>query len=150
MAYRTYINGHEWLGNNESSEIIFEELKRQGCPFDEEYCVKDFEVKDLDRLVKAVEKHLYHLYEARPRMVDTLGIFKLINEDNRAYTLDQLTLRLQEFRECGYIFVSATLLEFIGKENVDWEFYWKRDKKTKELVCHYRLINNGKCIFSAY
>jgi hypothetical protein len=39
MSYRTYINGHEWLGNNEMYDEIYEELKRQGCPFDKEGCV---------------------------------------------------------------------------------------------------------------
>lgn len=61
MSYRTYINGHEWLGNNEYSKEIFEELKRQGCHFDEEKCVYDFEVKDLDGLVKATEKYIRKL-----------------------------------------------------------------------------------------
>lgn len=58
MSYRTYINGHEWLGNNEYSKEIFEELKRQGCSFDEEECAYNFEVKDLDGLVKATEKYI--------------------------------------------------------------------------------------------
>ena len=58
MSYRTYINGHEWLGNNEMYDEIYEELKRQGCPFDKEGCVggyreNPFEVKDLNGLVMA-------------------------------------------------------------------------------------------------
>ena len=32
MAYRTYINGHEWLRENVMYDEILEELSRQGCP----------------------------------------------------------------------------------------------------------------------
>ena len=144
MAYRTYINDHEWLGNNEYSKEIFEELERQGCKFDNEECwVKEpFEVKDLDGLVKAVERHLMHLYNTRPRQLDSLGIFANVeNGDNRGYTEDQLTLRLQEFSNYGYLFYSVKLLEYGGEEGKDWEFYWEIDKESNELVCHYRLIN---------
>lgn len=154
MAYRTYINDHEWLGNNEYSEIIFDELKRQGCPFDEEWDVgfkEPFEVKDLDGLVKAVERHLMHLYNTNPKQLSSLSIFANVeNGDNRGYTENQLTLRLQEFSNYGYLFYSVNLLKYVGEEGKDWEFYWERDKESNELVCHYRLINDGKCLFKAY
>ena len=152
MSYRTYINGHEWLGNNETSEIIFSELKRQGCCFDEEKCVREpFVVKDLDGLVKATERHLMNLFEKNPNALSSVNIFKSIKEDdNCSYTLDQLTLRIQDFRMYGYLFVSYMLLKYVGKEDGNWEFYWERDKKNKQLVCHYRLINDGKCIFTAH
>ena len=64
MAYRTYINGHEWLGNNEMYDEIYQELVRQGCHFDEDGCVIDpFEVKDLDGLLKACEKVIIRLVQ---------------------------------------------------------------------------------------
>lgn len=52
MSYRVYVhaeNGKEYqcLGNNELPNVLVEELKKQGCEFDENYCFDDFEIKDL-------------------------------------------------------------------------------------------------------
>ena len=56
MSFRTYINENEWLGNNILPGIIAEELRRQGCVFDEDGCVfEPFQIKDLDGIIKATE-----------------------------------------------------------------------------------------------
>lgn len=150
MAYRTYINGNEWLGNNEYSEEIFNELKRQGCPFDEEYSLwnretqepEEFEVKDLDGLVKATEKYILNMFENNPNVAN------FINDFNLAKKFSDLTFSLKNLQECAYIFASARLLNFVGKDNytIDYE----NDEKTKKLIFHYKLKENAKCIFSAY
>ena len=154
MAYRTYINGHEWLGNNEYSEEIFNELKRQGCKFNADWETEDFdsfEVKDLDGLVKATEAYLMNKFRKNPKCMNIGDLFQRVEDkEDRGYTEDQLTLRLQEIREYGYLFLSVKLLEYVGEEYKDWEFYWERDKETKQLVCHYRLLKDGKCMFKAY
>ena len=54
MSYRIYVhtkNGgkRQCLGNNECPEVLVEELKKQGCEFDEDYCFSNFEIKDLQR-----------------------------------------------------------------------------------------------------
>ena len=48
MAYRTYINEHEWLGNNAMYDEIYEELKRQGCPFDTNHITNDYKANLTD------------------------------------------------------------------------------------------------------
>ena len=71
MSYRTYINNHEWLGNNEMYDEIYQELVRQGCPFNEDNCVVEpFEVKDLDGLIKACEKVIVKKCERNKKIAD--------------------------------------------------------------------------------
>lgn len=151
MAYRTYINGNEWLGNNEYSEEIFDELKRQGCPFDEDYLLpwneethkrEAFEVKDLDGLVKATEKYILNMFEKNN------NIANFTNDFNLAKKVSDLTFSLKNLQECAYIFASVQLLNYVGKDNytIDYE----NDEKHKKVIFRYKLKENAKCIFTAY
>ena len=112
MAYRTYINGHEWLGNNVMYEEIYEELKRQGCPFDENNNVETpFEIKDLDALVKATEKAITNLYNKRIRFNQNIADFSEHFTDE----IEDLTWMMMQAQEYGYIFLSAMLLRYVGE-----------------------------------
>lgn len=143
MAYRTYINGHEWLGNNVLYDEIYDELKRQGCPFDEDCCVgweTPFEVKDLDSLVKATEKAIINLYNKRIQIKENIADFS----EYITHPIGDLTWQLQEARDYGYIFISAMLLEYVGECHKQWDFEFTKSGMK------YVLINDGKCLFSAY
>ena len=145
MAYRTYINGHEWLGNNEMYDEIYQELVRQGCPFDEDGCVfdKPFEVKDLDGLIKACEKVIVKKCESNKKVADfndTITNIKKYGND--------LTYTLQELQSNAYIFISVNLLKYIGEYLKDWEVCWV--KKEDDMIAKYRLTDKGKCLFEAY
>lgn len=144
MSYRTYINGHEWLGNNQMYEEIYEELKCQGCPFDEDGCVEDFEIKDLDGLVKACEKVVIRLVHEDRSIADFSDTI-----DNALERKMNLTYRLQELRNYAYIFIGVKLLDYIGEFYKQWETYYTRTEDN-DLETHYRLRGDGKCIFSAY
>ena len=144
MSYRTYINGHEWLGNNEMHEEIYEELKRQGCPFDEDGCVHDFEVKDLDGLVKACEKAVIRMVHENRKIADFADTIDNAIERNMG-----LTYRLQQLNNYAYIFIGVKLLDYIGEWNKQWETCWRKTEDGK-LEDVYRLRGDGKCIFSAY
>ena len=143
MSYRTYINGHEWLGNNVRYYEIFDELARQGCPFDEEDCVdKPFEVKDLDGLVKACEKAIVRLITQNNEVAN----FKPTID--RAMGKNDLTFILKMLRDTACIFISVNLLKYIGDEGKDW---------TTDYTCtdtgileKYKLTEKGKCLFEAY
>lgn len=144
MSYRTYINGHEWLGNNEMHEEIYEELKRQGCPFDEDGCVENFEVKDLDGLVKACEKAVIRMVHENRKIADFAETI-----DNTLERGMGLTYRLQQLNDNAYIFIGVKLLDYIGESYKQWETCWRKNEDGKfEDV--YRLCGDGKCIFSAY
>ena len=117
MAYRTYINGHEWLGNNEMYDEIYQELVRQGCPFDEDDCVMDpFEVKDLDGLLKACEKVIIRLVQKDAGIANFNSTI-----DNAIASKVDLTYILTGLRDRAYIFISANLLKYIGDYLKDWE-----------------------------
>ncbi len=145
MSYRTYINGHEWLGNNVMYNEIYNELKRQGCPFDANDCIDSdtpFEVNDLDSLVRASEKAIIHLYNKEINVYkENIADFS----DNITKPIGDFTWQLREVRDYAYIFISAMLLEYIGKFGKEWDFEITKNGKMK-----YRLINDGKCLFTAY
>lgn len=144
MAYRTYINGHEWLGNNEMYDEIYQELVRQGCPFDEEACVLEpFEVKDLDGLIKACEKAIVKKCESNKKIAD----FNDTISNTKKYG-NNLTYTLQELQNYAYIFIGVNLLNYIGEYLKDWEICWV--EKENDLVAKYRLTDKGKCLFEAY
>ena len=143
MAYRTYINGHEWLGNNEMYDEIYQELVRQGCPFDEDYCVVEpFKVKDLDGLVRACEKVIIRLVQRDKEIAN----FK--PNIDKAIALNDLTYSLKELQDCAYIFMSVNLLKYIGEVHNQYEFYW--EETDSDIIMKYRLTDKGKCLFTAY
>ena len=143
MSYRTYINGHEWLGNNVIYYEIFDELARQGCPFDENDCVYEpFEVKDLDGLVKACEKVIIRLITQNNEVAN----FKPNIE--RAMETNDLTFTLQILQDTARIFISVNLLKYIGDRYEDWTVdYIDTDIG---IIDKYKLTDKGKCLFEAY
>ena len=143
MSYRTYINGHEWLGNNLRYYEIFDELARQGCPFDEEDCVYEpFEVKDLDGLVKACEKTIIRLVQENNEVAN----FK--SNIERAMETNYLTFILQMLQDTARIFISVNLLKYIGDKYKDWDIDYI-DTETG-VIEKYKLTEKGKCLFEAY
>ena len=144
MAYRTYINGHEWLGNNEMYDEIYQELVRQGCPFDEDDCVIDpFEVKDLDGLLKACEKVIIRLVQKDAGIANFNSTI-----DNAIASKVDLTYILAELRDRAYIFISANLLKYIGDYLKDWEICSTHTESG--IIMRYKLTDEGKCLFTAY
>ena len=144
MAYRTYINGHEWLGNNEMYDEIYQELVRQGCPFDEDDCVMDpFEVKDLDGLLKACEKVIIRLVQKDAGIANFNSTI-----DNAIASKVDLTYILTGLRDRAYIFISANLLKYIGDYLKDWEICSTHTESG--IIMRYKLADEGKCLFTAY
>ena len=142
MSYRTYINGHEWLGNNVIYYEIFDELARQGCPFDENDCVYEpFEVKDLDGLVKACEKTIIRLIQENNEVAN----FKPNIE--KAMETNDLTFVLQILQDTARIFISVNLLKYIGDRYEDWTVDYI---ETETGVIEKYKLKNGKCLFEAY
>lgn len=143
MSYRTYINGHEWLGNNVIYYEIYDELARQGCPFDENDCVYEpFEVKDLDGLVKACEMTIIRLVQENNEVAN----FKPNIE--RAMKTNDLTFILQILQDTARIFISVNLLKYIGDRYEDWTIDYI-DTDTG-IIDKYKLTKKGKCLFEAY
>ena len=138
MSWRTKINGHEWLGNNKMYDEIAEELIRQGCPDPrEENTIENFEIKDINALIKASEKVVRRMFEKDNSMAD-------FREEMQYYTTGSkvsLTMNLLLLNRGAYIFIPVSLLNYIGKKNEDYTI----DLENGEIV--FNLTEKGKCIF---
>lgn len=147
MSYRTYINGHEWLGNNECPVVILEELKRQGCQLNEDYCTLldddcndvPFEIKDLNSLVKATEQAILEMVKRNPKVAD---FNKSID-----FWKNNLTYGMSLSRKNVYIFWSAKLLDLVGADNYTESMERSEDGSTLTTV--YTLKPGVKCLFYA-
>lgn len=79
MSYRIYVNHEQVLGNNECPEVLIKELEKQGCTFDEDKCFENFEIKDLQAIIEALEQYIYDTDEwsrtkaYKPRKHSRLG-----------------------------------------------------------------------------
>ena len=150
MSYRTYINGHEWLGNNEGPAVILKELKRQGCRLDGEWCgphnrkgeIVPFEIKDLDGLVKATEQAILEKFERDPKIADFGGCVEFWVRNRH------LTYGMSQLRDNAYIFWSSRLLDLVGKDNYTESM--KRSEDGSTIVTVYTLKPGVKCLFNAY
>ena len=153
MSYRTYINRYEWLGNNEGPMVILKELKRQGCQFDADWCTKGderdenglrkhlyFQVVDLDALVQATEQAIREMVAHDPDVANF--------NHSVEFWGDNLTYGMQELRKNAYIFWSAMLLDYVGKDN--YTVSWEKRKDGNGLRQKYTLKPGAKCIFEAY
>ena len=75
MSYRIYVNDYQCLGNNECPGVLIEELKRQGAEIDDDYCFDEFEIKELQPIIEALEQYIrdvneFHLNnEYKPRSI---------------------------------------------------------------------------------
>lgn len=148
MSYRTYINGHAWLGNNECPEVILKELERQGCQFNDDWCgpfdddnhIVPFEIKDLNGLVKATERAILEMVEENPEVADfnkSVDFWK----NNLTYGMSQLATN-------AYIFWSSKLLDLVGKDNYTESMEMSDDDFKVTTV--YKLKPGVKCLFNAY
>lgn len=142
MSYRTYINGHEWLGNNEGPQVIFDELKRQGCKL-KDGSVHNFQIKDLQGLIEATEKAIVERQRIFPKQAD-------FTDDITRYK-DCLTDRMLELTEGAYIFWSVALLKYVGRENYEIEHKEVDNDDCPYAIRRvYKLKKGAKCIFEAY
>ena len=100
-----------------------------------------FEVKDLDALVKASEKAIINMYNKYIKINHNIADFSEEITNN----IGDFTWKMQEIQNYGYIFISVMLLEYVGECHKQWDFEF-----TKEGKMRYKLINDGKCLFTAY
>ena len=159
MADRSYINGHEWLGNNEYIPEIWDELARQGCKFDAEgFTVEPFQVKDLDGLVRATEKAIIRFAKENEKWL----------EDHKPMIKDYPSFMIHKFGDYSHLFDKEHMKEYESNEesltnqmaiDVFWSrmFYvynllffigidnYQEDFKEHRLV--YNLKPNAKCVF---
>lgn len=117
MSYRMYVktekNGkrYQFLGNNVCPSCLIEELKRQGAEFDEDDGIRDFEVKEIQPVIDALEKYILNTYNRKK--VDGINIFDF-EEDILSHADNNFTYFLNYSKDSWYMLVSSNFVDALG------------------------------------
>lgn len=117
MSYRMYVKTekdgkrYQFLGNNVCPSCLIEELKRQGAEFDEDDCIRDFEVKEIQPVIETLEKYILDTYNRKK--VDGINIFDF-EEDILKNKDKNLTYYLNYVKDCWYMLVSSNFVDALG------------------------------------
>lgn len=159
---------YQVLGNNEFPKCLKDELTRQGADINEDGCFGKicdneyniqytFKVKDLNGIIKALEQYIKETNDNYQKRKSAYQ-----KNSDKAYTAmtiadfsddiflqprtNFMTEAIKEIMELGYIFCSANLLNFIGRENYTVDFgkvYWRYE-------IEYKLKDNVDLYMYAY
>lgn len=140
MSYRTYVNNYQFLGNDEQSEDLIKELKKQGCKIDSDGCFRNFEIKELDPIIKALERYIIKTDERAKKLLKK-GISNFEGEFEVYKKGDSLTFDLQELSENAYLFITVNFLRHIKDD-------YQIDYKDGEIF--YNLKEGHKIYMSAF
>ena len=143
MSYRIYVNNYQCLGNNECPKVLIEELKRQGCEMNEDNCFHDFEIKELQPIIEALEQYIRDMNEwalNKKYKPSSIADFSNVFDESEKYG-NGLTWKIQEYLECGYLFVTVNFLKAI-KDDYEEDF----DFENKEHRIVYK-IKEGHHIY---
>ncbi len=133
MSYRMYVNRYQFLGNNVCPQDLIEELKRQGCEMDQDYCFRDFEIKQLEPIIEILEQYIIEKYEVNLKAKNyNIADFAYIIQEKDNYRDKGLTWQIEDILECGSLFVTVNFLKSI-KDDYE-EYYDKTAEKTKYKI----------------
>lgn len=147
MAYRTYVgttgkNKIQILGNNEYYQPFIDELVKQGIKVDEDSCYgleENGEIKDIQPFIDILEQYIWD--KDKETKIYNTDIFNL--RPNKKDLIKDLTFKMRELKENGYIFVSANLVDYL-KDNLDMKY----DREKHKYV--YKIKDGKQVWFSAY
>lgn len=111
MSYKTFINGHQILGNNEYSKELIDELIKQGMndPKDDDWCY-EFEVKDANAIIRVIDEYakacIRKKTQAGGKMYDFSDYIELLDEE-------PLYVSMESLIECSYIFMSYNVVQYL-------------------------------------
>lgn len=108
MSYRIYVNHYQCLGNHECPEVLIKELERQGCKMDEDDCFHDFEIKELQPIIKALEEYIFQIHDSREN-----GIGNFNSDIDKWRKNGNYTQEIFDSIECGYMFITYNFLNAI-------------------------------------
>ena len=116
-----YVNGYQFLGNNECPDELINELKRQGCDMNADDCFKNFEIKELQPIIEALEKYIIDMNAYfMNREYDPRSIADFTEEFNKGTQGGNgLTWKIGNLLECGYLFVTINFLNAIKDDYVE-------------------------------
>lgn len=147
MAYRTYVgttgkNEIQILGNNECYQPFIDELIKQGIKVDEDACYgleEKSTIKDIQPFIDILEQYIWN--KDNETKMYNVDIFNL--RPNKKDLIKDLTFKMRELKENGYIFVSANLVDYL-KDNLEIKFDIETHKYT------YKIKDGKEVWFSAY
>lgn len=141
MSYRIYVNNYQCLGNNECPDVLINELKRQGCKPDSNNCFESFEIKELQPIIEALEQYIIdtnNYFLNRKYKPQSIADFSKVFKEKQA---NGLTWKIQEYLDCGYLFVAVNFLNAIKD---DYEEDYTKDRIT------YKIKKGHHVFMSAY
>ena len=111
MSYKTWINGHQILGNNEYSRELIDALIKQGMsdPKDDDWCY-EFEVKDVIAVVDAIDTYAKKEVEKRVHYGIKMYDFSDYKE---LLTVEPLYESAQDIVQCGFVFTSYRVVQLL-------------------------------------
>ena len=148
MSYRIYVNDMQCLGNNECPKVLVDELKRQGCNMDEDRCFHNFEIKELQPIISALEQYIVDANDWAVNksycsffslIIDVAADFTDIFEKDKDYG-NGLTWRVSEYIECGYLFVTFNFLNVIKD---DYSVDFSGDRITYKIKEGHHVFMSG-------
>lgn len=128
MSYRTYVgtsekNTIQILGNNESYQPLFEELKRQGIEINEDGCFEG-KIKEIQPIIDILEQYIWdkdiQMKKFKRSNGEQADIFNL-RPDKKQLECGGFTYQMQELQQNGYIFVTANLVNYL-EESIEEEY----------------------------
>lgn len=143
MSYRTYVkttdkDSIQILGNNESYEPLFNELKKQGIKIDSDDCFFG-KIKELQPIIDILEQYIWD----KKKEVEEIWQTNIFNMESEREYPGGLTFDMMQKQEDAYIFVTANLVHYL-KENIDMKY----DLDLKKYTFN---IKDGKEVwFEAY
>lgn len=127
MSYRVYVNDYQCLGNNEFPEVLRKALNKQGARiYPSNDCIfHNFEIKELQPIIEALEQYIIEKEEWYiNNNYGSIADFKTILDECKN---KNLTYRISNLVECGYMFVTYNFLKAIDKDyRTEWDFDKKR------------------------
>lgn len=116
MSYRIYVNDFQCLGNNVCPQVLIEELKKQGCEIDADNCFENFEIKEIQPIIEALEKYVFSVYEEKIRR--GINICDFQKEFEQYKNSKFFTNYMEVLADTAYIFTTTNFLRYI-KDDVE-------------------------------
>ena len=140
MSYRIYVNNYQCLGNNECPEVLINELKRQGCKPDSDNCFESFEIKELQPIIEALEQYIIdtnNYFLNRKYKPQSIADFSKVFKEKQ---INGLTWKIQEYLDCGYLFVTVNFLNAIKD---DYEEDYTEDRINYKIKDGHHVFMSG-------
>lgn len=133
MSYRIYVNHYQCLGNNECPTVLIEALKEQGLKFDnKDFIFENFEIKELEPIIEALEQYIVDTNKwalNKKYKPGSIADFSEVFEESNKYG-NGLTWKIQEYLDCGYLFVTINFLNAIKD---DYEEYYDAEDRQHRI-----------------